>query len=1011
MNEEQSRRARTGPSSARKTGDLADSLHVEAAGVPRYAVESMPVALSATVQQSSAFEGAVVQLRAAVTARTEDLTGVHRAAERGTAGPGGTLPHLDRIQRSFGGHDVRGVQAHVGGAAADASRAMGARAYASGDRVAFESAPDLHTAAHEAAHVVQQRAGVSLSGGVGRVGDRYERHADAVADAVVSGASAETLLGGASGPAGGAGAKALQRRGAEPSRTGARAVQLEEGTDAVPSLDTELDAWVTEMTGAVARIQSVWYQLHADLRTDMASIVAANEAINSEARLPVERRLQELEAQAAGDSATANQVALHRADWERRFTAVLNLQTYQGELLNGAIRVPTLVGGSTQSHQTSAFGRIVEVAGAYWAIRVHYSVAGARTQAQALSGNAFIFLRALLERTGPGSLQCLQSGTGDGVVDRMPPRTAWDALFPEAGESIHLTAEARAEAGGEDAGVSDERRQVVQRLAEMAAGIGNDWRWYAGGSGQIPSSQLTLLRETLETNAERDLFFALLDERGAYDPFMTAIPDTLRDDLLAGSGRTEPVDLEALRNQAMWEALADVGRNFAPATMEIIGGFYRGFGDTLDGIGLGFLGDVMKSAGDSFDDLAAELDRWAGNTDTNLRSTIAHITGAVEARLFQALVEGPMGGVHALVALGGGAADAMSTGQRVMGMMVRAGTWLSDGTDRVWRIRRVASGVLATTVSGLDDLMREGKSADEVVATTLGEIVSQLGGLFVELPTDADARHSEQDGRDGDTALAYMALGESRYEQRVAGANRRLEDAAREYDIAATACAGTDDRGRPLDTPTRVRRLQRAGENLARVQGEVETELAGAGRDLEASYQGLRQTQQTVAERPSDDGVSEELGQLMRGLWGKIVEVAQAALTKLVQTLIEELFTYAYAENPGALPNLGRAVGEAVKEVADKSWDETADPIVKQIIDWVGDLVGRASDLAEIGAEALLEALWEKFGGDLKKKIIDEKLQPVWDGIADEVQRELESRTGLGRGQDRDARSAQPVSG
>jgi len=72
--------------------------------------------------------------------------------------------------------------------------AMRARAYTVGARVAFNGAPDLHTAAHEAAHVVQQRAGVQLAGGVGRTGDVYERHADAVADRVVAGQSSEALL-------------------------------------------------------------------------------------------------------------------------------------------------------------------------------------------------------------------------------------------------------------------------------------------------------------------------------------------------------------------------------------------------------------------------------------------------------------------------------------------------------------------------------------------------------------------------------------------------------------------------------------------------------------------------------------------------------------------------------------------------------------------------------------------------------------------------------------------------
>ena len=125
---------------------------------------------------------------------------VHAAAAQGIADSGATLPHLDVIQRAFGGHDVSGVKAHVGGAAARASAAIGADAYTKGDHVAFTNAPDLHTAAHEAAHVVQQRAGVQLPDGVGRAGDAYEQHADAVADEVVAGRSAEPLLDSASEP-------------------------------------------------------------------------------------------------------------------------------------------------------------------------------------------------------------------------------------------------------------------------------------------------------------------------------------------------------------------------------------------------------------------------------------------------------------------------------------------------------------------------------------------------------------------------------------------------------------------------------------------------------------------------------------------------------------------------------------------------------------------------------------------------------------------------------------------
>lgn len=156
--------------------------------------------------------------------------GVHRAAAHGIQGPGRAIPHVDAIQRSFGRHDIGDIQAYVGGTAREASEAMGAEAYATGNAVAFKAAPDLHTAAHEAAHVVQQRGGVQLQGGVGRVGDRYERHADAVADMVVQGKSAEGLLDRFAGA--GPDAHAVQREQAEsavpapvarPTRDGAHA--------------------------------------------------------------------------------------------------------------------------------------------------------------------------------------------------------------------------------------------------------------------------------------------------------------------------------------------------------------------------------------------------------------------------------------------------------------------------------------------------------------------------------------------------------------------------------------------------------------------------------------------------------------------------------------------------------------------------------------------------------------------------------------------------------------------
>lgn len=134
---------------------------------------------------------------------------LQRQAALGVSGAGEALPHRSRIESAFG-RDLSHVRAHVGGAAAESAGAIGAEAYATANNVAFSRAPSLHTAAHEAAHVVQQAEGVSLLGGVGRAGDTYERNADAVADRVVAGQSAADLLPGRLS-SGSDGNQALQR--------------------------------------------------------------------------------------------------------------------------------------------------------------------------------------------------------------------------------------------------------------------------------------------------------------------------------------------------------------------------------------------------------------------------------------------------------------------------------------------------------------------------------------------------------------------------------------------------------------------------------------------------------------------------------------------------------------------------------------------------------------------------------------------------------------------------------
>ncbi len=148
---------------------------------------------------------------------------VPAVAAAGVAGTGQPLPHLEPIQASFGRHDVSGVVAHVGGAAGEAAQQIGAVAYATGNQVAFDRAPDLHTTAHEAAHVVQQRGGGTADlqgkGGVGQVGDAHEQHADQVADTVARGESAEALLDAYAAPASSPhGHRALQRKVHSPTR-------------------------------------------------------------------------------------------------------------------------------------------------------------------------------------------------------------------------------------------------------------------------------------------------------------------------------------------------------------------------------------------------------------------------------------------------------------------------------------------------------------------------------------------------------------------------------------------------------------------------------------------------------------------------------------------------------------------------------------------------------------------------------------------------------------------------
>ena len=107
------------------------------------------------------------------------------------ASAGAPLPHLGRIQRAFGPHNVTGVRTQTGGDAGEMASQLGTRGFALGDRIGFRQPPDLRLAAHEIAHVVQAHAGLQRDG---PGDDPFERSAAAIAEAVVSGRSAVPLL-------------------------------------------------------------------------------------------------------------------------------------------------------------------------------------------------------------------------------------------------------------------------------------------------------------------------------------------------------------------------------------------------------------------------------------------------------------------------------------------------------------------------------------------------------------------------------------------------------------------------------------------------------------------------------------------------------------------------------------------------------------------------------------------------------------------------------------------------
>ena len=202
------------------------------AGAGYAALDSIAGDIGAPLQFSAAIDVAQRQFGNRATLQFVHRQQAHRVAQAGLRDAGEPYPFLGEIQRSFGQHDISGLEGHTGEAAREANSELGSTAYHKGGHVAFGQAPTLANAAHEAAHYVQGVGATQLKGGVGQAGDVYERHADRVAAAVVAGEAAEPILdqtpGGSGSPATATGDAPLQMTGGSLSQASGQTGRKEE---------------------------------------------------------------------------------------------------------------------------------------------------------------------------------------------------------------------------------------------------------------------------------------------------------------------------------------------------------------------------------------------------------------------------------------------------------------------------------------------------------------------------------------------------------------------------------------------------------------------------------------------------------------------------------------------------------------------------------------------------------------------------------------------------------------
>lgn len=209
------------------------------------------------------------------------------------------LPFQAQIQRSFGHHDVSAVKAFVGDDARAAGLDVGKDAYTQGNLIVFPDEPDLRTAAHEAAHYVQQAQGLAPAGGAGKPGDSFEKQAQAVAEKVVAGQPAAGLLDPAPAGEAAGGAPKVAKQGLHGDVEGAR---IHPELQASAGGATTVAAAVDKKFGGIERDENFNNKLKVDFECRLAALILGNGEWVSQPVLAVSRKMMAYLSAKAGDN-------------------------------------------------------------------------------------------------------------------------------------------------------------------------------------------------------------------------------------------------------------------------------------------------------------------------------------------------------------------------------------------------------------------------------------------------------------------------------------------------------------------------------------------------------------------------------------------------------------------------------------------------------------------------------------------------------------------------------------